>query len=69
MIDYKSKYGDVKLVATGSDADLFADTVILIQRIYAHLKMVDDKMAEHYKDEIIWVLSDPSSPFYKEDRK
>lgn len=69
MIDFKSQYGNVQLNAVGSDADLFADTVILIQRIYAHLKMVDAEMAEHYKDEIIWVLSDPSSPFYKEDRK
>lgn len=68
MITYKSENGNVQLNAIGTDADLFADTMVLIKRIYMHLKMVDEALAENYKNEIINLLADRSSPFYKEVR-
>lgn len=69
MITYTSQNGNVQLKAIGSDADLFADTMVLIKRVYTHLKMVDDELAERYKNNIIFSLVDPNSPLYKEDMK
>lgn len=66
MIIYKCQNGDVNLQVIGSNADLFADTMVLIKKIYMHLKMVDEELAEDYKNEIINLLADRSSPFYKE---
>lgn len=66
MIIYKGQNGQVELKAIGSDAVLFADTMVLIKKIYTHLKMVDDELAEGYKNEIVNVLSDRSSCFYRE---
>lgn len=69
MIDYKSQCGNVQLNAIGTDSELFADTMVLIKRIYTHLKMVDEELAENYKNEIINILTDRSSPFYREVRE
>lgn len=67
MIIYKATSGNTNLIACGSSADLFADTVILIKRIYEHIKMANEEQAEEYKDGIIHVLLDPDSPFYKKE--
>ena len=66
MIELKTHQGTIDLKAIGSNADIFADTMVIIKSIYKAFAANDKEQADEYRKGIADALTNPTSPFFKE---
>lgn len=67
MIEFKIENGVASLNVEGDAKEMFADTAVMIRRIYDTIKATDPTKAEIYLFGIATVITDPDSPFFKEE--